>query len=323
MYPSTLLVLQVKYERAGNRANKLLKPVGLSLPEAKGSGLLLERGSDPVEPQLLETSSADDASTPTLPALAAGSGIIDIMPEAGVSPTTRSSPLKEVVPQEDPTEQAPESFDVFDFFRQFGNPEGAGAEVKADGARSKVEPKLAATLTPISTSELTTFLAAVDSEKFTQESSLRAANVVLHSSEPVIAGLEETSKRDVLLLQQLKTVASNVQQMYVLAEMAEAVETAEVRLSRLQELSAKVVDLAAELRTYATTAKVRCGKCVFYGISRHKLAQVCGTSFASLYVQRQTGRDGHALMSIRCDNRRYFVFGEAGEAHITRAPSWA
>lgn len=256
--------MQVKYERAGNRANKLLKPVGLSLPEAKGSGLLLERGSDPVEPKLLETSSADDVLTPTstLPALAAGSGIIEMMPEVGVSPTTRSSALKEVVTQEEAMEPAPETFDVFDFFRRnFGNPEDAGAEVKDDGYRSKVEPKLAATLTPISTSELTACLAAVDSEVLTQENSLRATNAVLRSSEPVIAGLEETSKRDVFLLQELKTVANNVQQMYVLAEMAEAVEAAEVRLRRLGELSGNVVDLAAELRTYATTANVRCGKC--------------------------------------------------------------
>lgn len=259
VYPSSLLVVQVKYERAGNRANKLLKPVGLSLPEAKGSGLLLERGSDPVEPKLLEASSADDAPTAayTLPAPAAESDIIESMPEVA-----RSNPVKETVVQQQPTPPAP-AFDVFDFFkRKFENPESD--RVKADGAQSKVKLKVAATLTSVShasISEVTTCLAAVDSEVATQESSLRAANAVLFSSEPIIAGLEESSKREVVLLKELKTVTSSVQQEYVLAEMAEAVEAAEVHLTRLGELSANVIDLTAELRTYATNADARCGKC--------------------------------------------------------------
>ena len=103
-------------------------------------------------------------------------------------------------------------------------------------------------------------MAAVDSEVRAQETYLQAANAVLCSSEPIISGLEESSKRDVFLLKELKNVARNVQQVYVLAEMAEAVEAAEVHLRRLEELSANVIDLTAELRTYATNANVRCGK---------------------------------------------------------------
>lgn len=265
-----MLVIQVKYERAGNRANKLLKPVGLSLPEAKGSGLLLERGSDPAEPKLLEAPSADDSpiAANRLPTSAAESDIVEGMLEVGVSTTARGGPLKEAVMKQEPTPPAPETFDVLDFFRRkFGTPEGdrvsPGAEGKADGAQSKVELKLAAALTSdsyASISEVTTCLASVDSEVLTQESSLQASNAVLCSSEPVIAGLEESSKRDMFLLKELRTVASNVQQVYVLAEMAEAVEAAEVHLRRLEELLANVVDLSAALRTYATKANVRCGK---------------------------------------------------------------
>ena len=259
-------MIQVKYERAGNRANKLLKPVVLSLPEAKGSGLLLERGSDSAESKLFEASPADDApiARSMLPASVTESDIVESMPEVGVSTTAKGGALKEAVIKQEPASPAPEIFDVFDFFRRkFGSLESdrvsPGVEVKADG----VELKLAAALpseSHASISEVSTCLAAVDSEVRAQETYLQAANAVLCSSEPIISGLEESSKRDVFLLKELKNVARNVQQVYVLAEMAEAVEAAEVHLRRLEELSANVIDLTAELRTYATNANVRCGK---------------------------------------------------------------
>lgn len=286
-------MIQVKYERAGSRANKLLKPVGLSLPEAKGSGLLLERESDPVEPKLLEASSTDDTpiTANVLPASTAESDMVNSMPEMGVSTTARSGPLKEAVMKQESTPSAQESFDVLNFLRRiFGSPESDQAsprvKVKADGASSKVELKLAAALTSksfTSISEVTTCLAAVDSEVLTQENSLQAANAVLCSSEPVIAGLEESSKRDVFLLKELKTVASNVQQVYVLAEMAEAVEAAEMHLRRLEELSANVVDLSAALRTYATKANVRCGKyfCLCDEVILHRFAMNASCRFQS------------------------------------------
>lgn len=277
-------MIQVKYERAGSRANKLLKPVGLSLPEAKGSGLLLERESDPAEPKLLEASSTDDTpiTTNVLPASTAESGIVKSMSELGASTTGRGGPLREAVIEQESTPSARESFDVLNFLRRkFGSPESdqvsPGVKVEADGAPSKVELKLSAALTSksyASISEVTTCLAAVDSEVHTQEGSLQAANAVLYSSEPVIAGLEESSKRDVFLLKELKTVANNVQQVYVLAEMAEAVEAAEMHLRQLGELSANVVDLSAALRKYATRANVRCGKyfCLCDEVILHKFA---------------------------------------------------
>lgn len=131
---------------------------------------------------------------------------------------------------------------------------------------SVAEPKVDSDLAKMLTSELDVLkkellnsVQAVDDEMRLRKRGVKAANAVLCSTEPVITGLEESLEREVALLEELKNVALNVQQTYVLVEMTEAVEAAEAYLERLESLSAHVVELAVEVRAYVATADIRYG----------------------------------------------------------------
>lgn len=137
----------------------------------------------------------------------------------------------------------------------------SGSEASASEAEPGTEPALAVMLAArpsVLVEELEFSLRAADDEVQFQERSARAAKALLSSTEPVIDGLEEAAKADAFFLEQLKNVANNVQQVYVLAEMTDAVEAAEANLRRVEKMSANVMELAAELRNYTATANVRC-----------------------------------------------------------------
>lgn len=255
-----VLRLQIKYERAGSRANKLLKPIGISLPEAQDRLLLGPTPSGP-NGKLLEASGTNRVSS----ARVVGSNTIGRSPAVGQSTAAgaKNKLLREVSARLEPTPPAPDVFRVVSRSRQNGA--NAGGQRKSPGvsvAESKVDSILAKTLTyqlDVLTNGLLKSVQAVDDEMRLRKRGVKAANAVLCSTEPVIAGLEESLEREVALLQELKNVARDVQQAYVLAEMTEAVEAAETYLEGLEGLSAHVVELAFALRAYVATADIRYG----------------------------------------------------------------
>lgn len=259
----------MKYERAGNRANKLLKPIGLVLPEARSTKLILGDTPGGSEQKLLATQAADEVSTTATmpPTRDSDADVMDGTVAIRENATMTSGVVQGASMRQQPIPSAP---DLFGIFRRFGrkyvnskdeqaSPPGGG--VGASTTESRVQPELAEMLAAhphVLTKQLAVYTQAADDEVRLQERRVRAANAVLCSTESVIAGLEESSKKDVDLLEELKGVASNVQQMYVLAEMTEAVDAAEAHFARMEELTANVVELAAELRIYVATANVRC-----------------------------------------------------------------
>lgn len=253
-----LLGLQVKYERAGSRANKLLKPIGIALPEAQENRLLLgpSRGSGS---KLLEASDTSGASGAQI----YGASTIKGSPAVGQSTATDAEDklLREASVRLEPTPPAPDPFRAVRRFRRKGaNARGQRTSPDASVAKSKVDPVLAKMLTSqleVLEQELLNSVQAVDDEMRLRKRGVKAATAVLCSTEPVIAGLEEGLAREVALLEELKNVARNVQQTYVLAEMTEAVEAAKVYLKRMEGLSAHVVELAVELRPYVAAADTR------------------------------------------------------------------
>lgn len=230
----------MKYERAGSRANKLLKPIGLSLPEAKRNGLLLGRTPSGSMGKLLEASDASLAANSS-PSRILGSRRLETTP-AVVEPL-----VQEVSARREAMPPAPDPVGVFDRF------ERKGVDAQGGGVYSSTERALAEMLASqpdVFTKQLSKCIDSIGDEVRLQERGVRAANAVLCSTEPVIAGLEEALEREAVLLEELKNVTRNVQQMYVLAEMSEAVEAAETYLRRLGDLSANVVELAVYLEAY-------------------------------------------------------------------------
>ncbi len=263
-----LLGLQVKYERAGGRSNKLLRPMGISLPEAKDDSLLLGRRPSDSGGNLLEASNADGASSP---ASWSPTQISESRTQVKSPPADEQSMVAEVEDElsrapagrQEPTPPSPNAFGVLRRFRRKradaeGNPSNSSARFSG----SKADPSLAAMLTSrldVLSGVLLNCIGAIDDEVRLQERGVKAANAVLCSTEPVIAGLEERLERESALLEELKDVGRNVQQMYVLAEMTEAVKAAETYRERLEALSAHVLDLASKLEAFVAAADVRCG----------------------------------------------------------------
>lgn len=252
---------QVKYERAGSRANKLLRPIGISLPEARDNRLLSGPTPSGSGGKLLEASDTNGVSSPQI----SGSNILEGSPAVGQSTpaAAKDKRLRAASARLEPTPPAPDPYRVVSRFRRKGaNAKGQRNSPDARDPESKVDSSLAKMLTShldVLTMELLNCVQAVDDETRLQARGVKAANAVLCSTEPVIAGLEESLAREVALLEELKNVARNVQQTYVLTEMTEAVEAAEAYLERLEELSAHVVQLASELETYVATADIRYG----------------------------------------------------------------
>lgn len=254
-----LVGLQVKYERAGSRANKLLKPIGISLPEARDNRLLLGPSSSGSGGKLLEASDTSGAFS----AWVSDSNTIEGSPTVGQSTATEAKGklLRDASARLEPTPPAPDPFGAVRRFRRRNvNARGQRSSPGASVARSKVDSVLAKTLTSqleLLQQELLNSVQAVDDEMRLRERGVKAANAVLCSTEPVIAGLEESLARELALLEELKNVTGNVQQAYVLSEMTEAVEAATVYLERLEGLSTHVIELALELRPYVATADIR------------------------------------------------------------------
>lgn len=259
--------LQVKYERAGSRANKLLKPIGISLPEAKDNSFLLGRTPSGSGTKLLDARDTNGTSiaASSSPALVPGLNIMESSPEVGESTIAESkrNVSREIAARREPIPPAPDPFGVFGSFRRKGaDAKGKPNFPNSGVAESKFEPALAAMLASqldVLRKELLNCVEAVDDEVRLQERGVRAANAVLCSTEPVIAGLEESLEREGAVRAELQNVARNVQQVYVLAEMTEAVEAADTYVGRLEELSANVLELAFELEAYVATADVRYG----------------------------------------------------------------
>ncbi|CAM9124065.1 unnamed protein product [Ectocarpus fasciculatus] len=239
---------EVKYERAGSRANKLLKPIGISLPEAKGNGLLLGRTPNDSAGKLLEASDASLASNPS-PSRILGSRPLETTP-AVVEPLAQEvSARREAMPP------ARDSVGVFDRFKR-KDVDAKGAEMSST---DRALAEMLASQPDVVSKELAKCIDSIDDEVQLQERGVRAANAVLCSTEPVIAGLEEALEGEAVLLEELKNVTRNVQQMYVLAEMSEAVEAAETYLRRLEVLSANVVELAVYMEAYIGGENARHG----------------------------------------------------------------
>lgn len=238
----------MKYERAGSRANKLLKPIGLSLPEAKGNGLLLGRAPSGSAGKLLEASDASLTANSS-PSRILGSRRLETTP-AVVEPLA-----KEVSARREARPPAPDPVGVFDRFKR----KGVDAQGGGISFTERALAEMLASQPDVLTKQLSKCIDSIDDEVQFQERGVRAANAVLCSTEPVIAGLEEGLEREAVLLEELKNVTRNVQQMYVLAEMSEAVEAAETYLRRLEVLSANVVELAVYLEAYIGGENARHG----------------------------------------------------------------
>ncbi|CAM9440548.1 unnamed protein product [Hapterophycus canaliculatus] len=259
---------EVKYERAGSRANKLLRPFGVALPQAKEKGILMGRTPGESEVKLLEagkpgaSATAADSSPTPIP----GYSVIESSPAAGEDTPAllKSGLLRDASTRREPMPPAPHPFGASGRFRRDGvkamDPQNL-ADTGFSG--SKVEPARATVLASqvdVLPKELSNRITSVDEEVRLQARGVRAANAVLCSTELIIAGLEKSSEREDVLLEELRNVARSVQQMYVLAEMSEAVEAAERHLGRLRELSANVITLAVELQAYVAAAHARNGR---------------------------------------------------------------
>lgn len=251
----TSLATQVKYERAGSRANKLLRPIGLSLPQAREKGLLTGRPPGESEVKLLEARQTDVSSIAanSLPTRILGSSVIDSTPAAreGTPALSKDGILRDA--------SAP-------------HPAGSSGRSRREVvSSSKAEPPLATMLASqldVLPKELSNRIISIDREVRLQARGVRAANAVLCSTEPLTAGLDKSSEREGFLLEELRNVTRNVQQMYVLAEMSEAVEAAERYIGRLRELSANVIKLAVELQAYVAAAAARYGELLEANIVR-------------------------------------------------------
>lgn len=260
--------LQVKYERAGSRSNKLLRPIGISLPEAKDDSLLLGQKPTGSRGNLLEASSADGASATASwsPAQISDSRTVVKTPpadEQSMVAKVEDELSRAPTGRQEPTPPSPNALGVLRRFRR----KRAGEEDKPSPpssrfSESKADPSLAAMLTSrldVLSGELLNCIGAIDDEARLQERGVKAANAVLCSTEPVLAGLEDSLEKESALLEELKNVGRNVQQMYVLAEMTEAIKAAETHRERLEALSAHVLDLASELEAFVAAADGRYG----------------------------------------------------------------
>ncbi|CAB1100397.1 unnamed protein product [Ectocarpus sp. CCAP 1310/34] len=248
-YVRLFAAVQVKYERAGSRANKLLRPIGLSLPEAKRNGLLLGRTPSGSAGKILEASDASLAANPS-PSRILGSRRLETTPAVVEPPIQEVSARREVMPP------LPDLVGVFDRFGRKGV-DARGGELSST---ERALAEMLASQPDVFTKQLSKCIDSIGDEVQMQERGLRAANAVLCSTEPVIAGLEEALEREAVLLEELKNVTRNVQQTYVLAEMSEAVEAAETYLRRLEDLSANVVELAVYLEAYIGGETARHGE---------------------------------------------------------------
>lgn len=262
-YPPILPMFQLKYERAGSRANKLLKPVGVLLPEAKDDSLLLGGKPNGSNVKLLEASPADEASFSKTMLLARdGERLMD----AALS-VDEKSPILDKNEDLDGVSVdrgwTPLQINPLAALKRFRRKtDEAKAEEYFAGAGPVREfdqdVVIALVARPLVFSEqLAACTKAAENEIGWQNRSIRAADALLCSTEPIIDGLDERMRQNLVFLEELREVARAVQHSYILAEINETVEAADAHHDRVKELSSNVADLAATLKAYLTIANAR------------------------------------------------------------------
>lgn len=202
-------------------------------------------------------------ATSSSPARQSELNIMETLPDVGESTVAESNGrvFREVPARREPMPPVPDPFGVLRRFGRKGpDPKGEPSVSDSGVAESTFDPALAAMLASEFTvlkKQLLRCIEAVDDEVQLQERGVKAANAVLCSTEPIIAGLEESLEREEAVCAELQNVARDVQQVYVLAEMTEAVKAAETYIGRLQQVSANVLKLNVELKAYSATGNVR------------------------------------------------------------------
>lgn len=246
----------MKYERAGSRANKLLKPVGVLLPEAKDDSLLLGGKPYGSNVKLFEAPPADEAPFSKTMLLARdgerlmrGALGVDEKKEDldGVS-IDRGSPPLQVNP-----------LAALKRFRRKTDEAKAGEYFAGGPVRGFDQDVVIALVARplVFSDQLVACTKAAENEIGWQNRSIRAANALLCSTEPIIDGLDESLRQNIVFLEELREVARAVQHTYIVAEINETLEAADAHYDRVKELSLNVADLATALRAYLTTANSR------------------------------------------------------------------
>lgn len=257
----------MKYERAGSRTNKLLKPLGLLLPEARDTSLLLG-GPDSPRQNLLEGTVAEDSSTDleAVPKFRSRRGCVE--PDDVEERTTwsRTRSLDKRKKRREPMPSPPDAFGVWKRLWQTARDPG---DTRGDLSRLKnaagvddvqLDPELLSRIVArpsLLANELSSCLRYGEQDVALQERRTVAANAILNSTEPVIFFVEESRAQEDVLLEQVRSVARTVQQQYVLTEMNEAVEAAEARIVRREHLAMNVMELSSAVHTYLRTAPER------------------------------------------------------------------
>lgn len=156
------------------------------------------------------------------------------------------------------------SFGMFKWLRRMPSKQG-GKGISGTRTGTKVDratadgfiPSVLATRPHVLANELSVCVAEAEEELRLQQRSVRAADAVLCSAEPVIGVIEENIATETVILEQLMGVANSIQQVGVLTEMTEAVDAAKIHLDRLEVLAANVRALHFVLTTYIGPASNR------------------------------------------------------------------
>lgn len=256
-------MLQLKYERAGSRANKLLKPVGLLLPEAKDDSLLLGGKPNGSKVKLFEAPTADEAPL-SKTKLLARDGERQMNGALGVDGKNaiidKNQDLDGVSVDRGRTPLPVDPFAAFKRFRRKTGEAKTQEYFASSGPVREVDQNVVTALVArplVLSRQLVACTKAAENEVRLQNRSIRAADALLCSTEPIIDRLDESMRQDLVFLEELREVARAVQQSYILAEMNETVEAADAHRARMKELSSNVADLAMSLRAYLTVANAR------------------------------------------------------------------
>lgn len=243
----TFRASKVKYERAGSRTNKLLQPIGISLPQPKDTKFILGGNPTLMEEALLEDSVAErviprtrilsDRDEIVASAAARTNEVLEDTQSSWAVGKLRGQP--EVVLQV--SEDAPR-----------------GVVVNADRVESNADLFSASpSRSNVLVNELTMCLEEVDRRLQWQQRNVRAAEAVLCSTEPVINSLEDKISRDVITLRQLEKMAKGTQQATIIAELAEARDAAHAHIRRLEVSTSNVRKLQEALIAHVESESAR------------------------------------------------------------------
>lgn len=223
-------MLQVKYEVAGKRANKLLRPIGILLPEGKDERLLLGGSPDVSARGLMGDGTRTDRSL-----LGAGETVLGNLPGGAAKEMRDAAAATDLLTRSSDLENAGGSFSV-------------GAEAQGEFASRP----------DVVVRELDMLLEEVDEELKWQGRNNRAAEALEYSSQPVVEILEGKVASETMLLGQLKSMAGNVLQAGVLGEINEAIDACEASIRRLESMASNMKELYGTSLTFAKYARDRC-----------------------------------------------------------------